>query len=153
MQPFFPELTTLIGIPEVQLKRLQRLQTRAARLITKDSYLVDSKTVLRKLYWLPIRARIKYKVILLTFKALNNLAPQYLRDMVTIVESKRYTRQSTVGVRLVEPRSKLKFGGDRAFSVCAPRLWNSLPISLRCDIEFKVFKKQLKTYLFNEFLS
>ena len=83
---------------------------------------MSSKLVLRKLHWLPIGAIIKYKVILLTFKALSNLAPQYLRDMFTVVEFRRYTGQSCCGVRLVEPRSNLKFGGDRAFSVFAPRL-------------------------------
>ena len=133
----------MYGIPEAQLNRLQRLQTRAARLILRDGCHVDSKVALRKLHWLPIRARIKYKVILLTFKALHDLAPPYLKAMFTIIESKRNTRQSSVGIRLVDPRSKLKFGGDRAFSICAPRLWNSLPSSLRCDIEIKVFKKQL----------
>ena len=92
-------------------------------------------------------------MILLTFKALNDLAPSYLRAMLTVMDSTRNTRQSCSGVRLVEPRSKLKFGGDRAFSICAPRLWNSLLSSLRCDIEIKFLKKQLKTYLFNEFLS
>ena len=143
----------LYGIPETQLNRLQRLQNRAARLITQDSKHVDSKTVLRKLHWLPIRARINFKVVLLAFKALNGLAPPYIRDMLTVIEPKRNTRMSNSGVRLVEPRSKLKFGGDRAFSVCAPRLWNSLPSSLRSDITIKVFKKQLKTYLFKEFLS
>ena len=57
----------LYGIPEAQLNRLERLQNRAARLITKDSSLVESGTVLRKLHWLPVRARIKFKVILLAF--------------------------------------------------------------------------------------
>ena len=143
----------LYGIPETQLNRLQRLQNRAARLITKDSSLVESRTVLRKLHWLPVRARIKFKVILLAFKALHNLAPPYIRDILSVLDSTRCTIQSSSGVRLVEPRSKLKFGGDRAFSICAPRLWYSLPCSLRCETDVKVFKKHLKTILFNEYLS
>ena len=40
----------LFGIPEIQLNRLQRLQNKAARLITQGSKHVDSKTVLPKLH-------------------------------------------------------------------------------------------------------
>ena len=40
--------------------------------------------------------------------------------------------------------------GDRAFSVCGPRLWNALPIRLRLVEELEDFKKDLKTYLFTD---
>ena len=59
---------------------------------------------------------------IINFRALHDLALPYLKAIFTIIESKRNTIQSSVGIRLVEPRSKLKFGGDRALSVCAPRL-------------------------------
>ncbi|KAF7668408.1 hypothetical protein LDENG_00011120, partial [Lucifuga dentata] len=35
--------------------------------------------------------------------------------------------------------------GDRAFSVCAPRLWDSLPEDLRLANSVSPFKTQLKT--------
>ena len=38
--------------------------------------------------------------------------------------------------------------GDRAFSVCGPRLWNALPVDLRMLVDVDVFKKKLKTFLF-----
>jgi len=34
---------------------------------------------------------------------------------------------------LVIPRSRLKFYGYRAFSVCAPKLWNNLPEHIKCS--------------------
>ena len=142
----------LYGIAETQLSRLQRLQNCAARLVTGDSRQVDSIEVLKKLHWLPIRARIRYKVLLLAFKALHNLAPQYLKDMLPVQSNVRITRSSNGGLRLVERKSSLRFGGDRAFSVCAPKLWNELPSSLRCCSNIETFKRQLKTHLFNEFL-
>ena len=43
-----------------------------------------------------------------------------------------------------------KTNGDRAFSVAAPFLWNSLPESLRAVSSVNIFKKQLKTYLLNK---
>ena len=141
----------LFGIAETQLNRLQRLQNYAARLITGDSREIDSVQVLKKLHWLPIRARIRYKILLLTFKSLNNLAPVYLKDLVSIQVHVRNTRSSNEGHRLVERKSKLKYGGDRAFSVCAPRLWNQLPASLRSCSNIISFKRQLKTHLFTSF--
>ena len=141
----------LFGIAETQLNRLQRLQNYAARVITGDSREVDSVQVLKKLHWLPVRARIRYKILLLAYKALNNLAPQYLKDMLSIQTNTRHTRSSNGGLRLVERRSNLKFGGDRAFSVCAPKLWNQLPVTLRSCANINSFKRQLKTIFLTNF--
>ena len=145
-------LTTLYGIAETQLDRLQRLQNYAARIATRDFSDVDSSYVLKKRHWLPIRARIQYKIQLLTYKAINNTAPKYLQDMLKEQPSVRSTRASNSGLRLIERKSRLMFGGDRAFSVSAPRLWNKLPASLRSCPNIDSFKRQLKTHLFKEFL-
>ena len=49
-------------------------------------------------------------------------------------------------------RSRLKFG-ERAFSIAAPRAWNSIPADLRATLNTATFKKNLKTFLFREFHS
>ncbi|XP_076847106.1 uncharacterized protein LOC143492613 isoform X4 [Brachyhypopomus gauderio] len=43
---------------------------------------------------------------------------------------------------------RLQGFGERAFSVVGPKLWNSLPISLRSCTSLKTFKSELKTLLF-----
>ena len=48
----------------------------------------------------------------------------------------------------VVSRSNLKSYGDRAFSVAAPRLWNDIPDSIKCNKDLSSFKRDLKTYLF-----
>ena len=40
---------------------------------------------------------------------------------------------------------------DRAFQINGPKLWNSLPISLRAIWDFDHFKSGLKTYHFTKF--
>ena len=50
---------------------------------------------------------------------------------------------------MVVPRSRLKFG-ERAFSVAAPRAWNSIPADLSATLNTATFKKNLKTFLFRE---
>jgi len=57
-------------------------------------------------------------------------------------------RSSDVSTCVV-PRTHTGFG-DRAFQVAGPRLWNSLPASLRqSDTTVGQFKKLLKTHLFS----
>ena len=41
--------------------------------------------------------------------------------------------------------------GRRAFCFYAPRLWNVLPMYLRQSINIIVFKKKLKTYLWDSY--
>ncbi len=47
------------------------------------------------------------------------------------------------------PQSRLKFKGDRAFAVAAPRLWNQLPPDIKSAPSISVFKSRLKTHLYS----
>ena len=40
-----------------------------------------------------------------------------------------------------------------AFVAAAPKLWNNLPLDLRCTSDFEVFKRNLKTHLFKKAFS
>ena len=40
--------------------------------------------------------------------------------------------------------------GERAISVCGPKLWNALPPGLREEARTDEFKKSLKTFLFKD---
>ena len=71
--------------------------------------------------------RIIFKILLFTFKALNGLAPSYLSDLVKIYAPVRDLRSSSQKL-LAVPFSNMKSYGDRAFSICAPKLWNDLPL-------------------------
>ncbi len=39
--------------------------------------------ILQSLHWLPIKYHISYKILLLTYKALNSLAPAYLTSLLS----------------------------------------------------------------------
>ena len=73
--------------------------------------------LLIELHWLPVEYRIIFKILLITFKILNGIAPNYLKDLL----EPRRTLRSMSKLRLVEPSYKLNIYGLRAFSVCAPR--------------------------------
>ena len=104
---------------------------------------------MRDLHWLPIRARINFKVLLLTFKALHGLAPQYLWSLIGIKTS-CYNLRGSNTLLLAMPSAKFKVTlGDRAFAVAAPSLWKSLPSELRSITCVTSFKTHLKIYLFS----
>ena len=63
---------------------------------------------------------------LMTFKALNNLAPSYIGNLLHL-----FIGCPLNIVLLQVPPSNLKTYGDRAFSVCPPKLWKGLPYYIR----------------------
>ena len=106
-------------------------------------YFYQMLYVLIKLHWLPIKFRIQFKVLLLVYKALNGLAPKYIKELLVPYKPRRHLRSEAKGL-LDDPRTRLKFG-DRAFSIRAPRLWNALPQHLKDYTSCQAFKKCLKT--------
>ena len=103
---------------------------------------------LKELHWLPVEQRIIFKINLICFKILNNLAPDYLVDLIHVYEPTRNLRSSSDKWRLTIKPYNLKTYGFRAFSVIAPILWNDLPIDIRSIDDVNKFKCKLKTFLF-----
>lgn len=134
------------GLPEYELNRLQKLQNQAARLVTNTRRRDHITPVLRSLHWLPVRARIHFKILTFAFRAVHGDGPAYLR--LPLLSAPRTTRAGAAP-RLAYCRAKKKTAGDRAYSVIAPRLWNQLPVDIRSCGSFHNFKKLLKTHLFN----
>ena len=139
----------LFGLPSVHLLKLQRLQNAAARLVSNVPRYSHITPVLCSLHWLPVKFRIDFKILLLTFKAIYGHVPGYLIDLIAIKEQPRYNLRSASGLILKYPSLKLKKTlGGRAFSSAAPNLWNNLPLLIRLEDNFERFKSLLKTHLF-----
>lgn len=132
--------------------KLQRLQNTAARLITRTARNEHITPVLRELHWLPVAKRVEFKILVLTYKSLNDQAPVYLQSLVTF-QSSRSSRplRSANDCRLYEPRYNLEHYGAHAFSIAAPRLWNALPNEIRTAPSLDAFKRTLKTHLFKSY--
>ena len=135
----------LFGLPKKDLDRLQYVQNSAARVLTRTKPWQHITPTLKQLHWLPVKYRIDYKLLLLTYKALHALAPQYLSDLLENYTPARTLRSSDLGLLTVPRAKKL---GDRAFSVAAPTLWNALPLGIRQAQTLASFKSALKTHLF-----
>jgi hypothetical protein len=139
----------LYGLPSFQLEKLQRIQNSAARIISRSKKYDHITPHLTRLHWLPVTQRIVFKILTLTYRCLNNLAPTYLSDLLTPYKPTR-TLRSCSTQSLVVPKSRLKNYGDRAFAVAAPKLWNTLPQAIKEKTSLDSFKKALKSHLFRE---
>ncbi len=138
----------MLGISAADRKQLQKLQNRAARIVFKAERLHPSAPLLKCLHWLPIEQRIKYKVLLVVYKSINGLAPPYLDKFLVQYSSGRENLRSGDDPLLLSIPRTIRNYGDKSFHAAAPRLWNSLPATLRNSSSVTVFRKQLKTFLF-----
>ena len=127
---------------------LQRAQNTAARIITRTRKFTPISPVLIKLHWLPVRFRIDYTILLLSFKATHNQTPAYIRDLLQPYMPTRSLRSSSKKLFTTATYKNITYGG-RAFSNAAPKLWNSLPLDIRESTSLETFKRKLKTHLFS----
>ena len=137
----------LIGLPDSTIRPLQNIQNSAAKVILGLSKFEHISPGLQKVHWFPIKYKIEFKVLTMVFKSLHNEPPTHISDLLQLKKS-NYSLRSANGIKLQEQRSKLKYYGDRAFSVCAPRLWSMLPKNVKTSPNLDIFKKNLKTYFF-----
>lgn len=134
------------GLPLHRIHSLQRVQNSIARLTVPGTGFRDHMTpVLKRLHWLPVQQRIEFKIAVTTFKVLQNQQPQYLANLLTRMPDS--SRRSSGKNLLQMPFIKSEIG-RRSFSYAAPKIWNSLPQSIRDITSLEMFKRHLKASLF-----
>ncbi len=80
------------------------VQNAAARVLTRTRKYDHISPVLSTLHWLPIKHRIDFKILLITYKALNGLAPQYLSELfVDFSQISGFTKISSISPHLAIP--------------------------------------------------
>ena len=121
------------------------------------------------LHWLPVEYRIKYNLLLFTYKGIHQMAPQYIKEMFTRKSSWYRSRLSSVArgivfvngnvsgdivfgdiIYLSVPRTKSVAFEQRSLAIAGPQLWNSLPIDIKMENSLDGFKSKIKTYLFKQ---
>jgi len=140
----------LHGAPSYSIKRLQRVQNNAARIVLEASRRSHASPLLGTLNWLPVQQRIEYKVALLTFKVRSTSTPSYMRLLIQDREHERNLRSTITA--LCQPFTTTTFA-KRAFRCSAPAVWNSLPKTVVSSDSVAVFKSRLKTLIFSQAFS
>ena len=137
-------------MPANLLQRLQSVQNSVARLIyglRRSKHITDA---LLSLHWLRVRERVVYKLAVLTYKALNGLAPLNLSSAFTHVAdvlSRRRLRSAST-YQLLVPSYRRSMIGWGAFPIAGARVWNDLPSDVTSAPSLAVFGRRLKTKLF-----
>ncbi|KAK3553737.1 hypothetical protein QTP70_007589 [Hemibagrus guttatus] len=83
------------------------IQNAAARLVFNLPKFSHTTPLLHSLHWLEVAARIRFKTLMLAYKAKNGPAPSYLKALVTSRTAPRLLR-STSTARLVPPSLREK---------------------------------------------
>ena len=135
----------LYKLPKCLINKLQKVQNNSARLNFKKKKREKVTPMLKSLHWLPIRYRIRYKVNLTTFKALQGMAPKYLKTLLNHIINPLASLRSASMDHLQEQWFTTNFG-ERSFSVSAPKLWNKLPKKIRDIHTVAHCKTALKEY-------
>jgi hypothetical protein len=140
-----------VNLPKSHLMKLQSVQNMAARVISRKQKYDHITPVLRDLHWLPVRERIEYKILLLTYQAIHNLTPPYVKNMLMPCENEHtMSLRSFSNQHLAAPRTKMVSYGDRTFSSAAPKFWNVLPGYIKETNSLDKFKTLLKTHLYRK---
>ena len=95
---------TLAGSPSYMFDKLQSVLNVAARLIFSKRRFESVTPLLRDLHWLRVPQRVEYKLSVLVYCCLHNLAPQYLCDelrRVADISSRQRLRSSSTSALIV----------------------------------------------------
>ncbi|KAK0143133.1 hypothetical protein N1851_018750 [Merluccius polli] len=129
----------LTGLPQKSIKQLQLIQNAAARVLTRTKRSEHITPVLKSLHWLPVSYRIDFKVLLLVYKSLNGLGPEYMNDILVEYKPSRALRSTDLEFKLNMVKQLL----------AAAQNWNKLPAELKSAPTVSIFKSRLKTLLFS----
>ena len=138
----FPRLT----------RKLQLVQNAAAQVLINTPWKSHIRPILQQLHWLPVEFRIRFKVLILTFKALSGPGPTYLRDRLFLFILGRILRSSDAYLLEIPNHQDIRLTSTRkkAFSTLGPTWWNELPLEIRALTELSQFHKACKMTLFRQ---
>ena len=139
----------LCALPNKIIQKLQYVQNGAAKLILLKRKRDHVTPLLKELHWLPIKYRTQFKVLVLTWKIMNDSAPKNISGLITEYKPSMNLRSCNERFLLRSSIAK-NSSGHRAFKNISPFLWNSIPSAVRKSKTVAEFKSKLKHHFFIE---
>ena len=141
----------LANLPANAISEMQRVQNIASHIVLQDEQDLSTTKCLQKLHWIPIKQLIKCKMLTLVYKCLNEQAPSYLHNLLTVNPISDWSIHSNSKCKqLIVPFTKRRTFADRSFSVVGLKYWNELPNELCMLFNLESFHRTLKTHFFHE---
>ena len=125
-----------------EINWLQKLQNRAARIVTNSSFDTPSNKLIEKLGWKTINKLIDIESKTIVFKSLNELAPPYLRSIFRKNSQSTSYRLRNTSTDLRLPKIGIE-NGKKSFSFRGAKLWNSLSANCKQAASLSTFKEHI----------
>ena len=102
-----------------------------------------SASLFNKLKWMTVYQRVRYQNLLLAYKVLNHLTPNYLIDTLNWkIYNHQYSLRSNLNAFIDLNISDVKMEiYKQSFSFCGVLSWNALPDILKSELTFSALKK------------
>ena len=141
--------SVLAGMSDANFKKWERVQYSLARVVTgMPVYSRDHMIpVLAKLHWLPIRARVSFKIATTIIKVRQMGRSSYLAELIEDAVPSRTLRSSASRQCTLKESRTVLCHGTRAFRQTAAKTWNSLPDDVRLADKLETLRSRLKTHL------
>ena len=129
------------------IRKLQLVQNYACRIVTGLKKYDHISEALKSLNWLNVKEKLLFNDLVMVYKCMNNLTPDYLR--------KRFQHRSEIHQRDTRQKSDLSLPkcrlttGQRAFAFRGAKNFNSLPKFIRDTKSLSCFKKRIFKNIFN----
>jgi hypothetical protein len=139
VQPHFDYGDIIFDTANVNDKaRLQKLQSRAARLITGSGPRESRNTMFKQLGWLSLQNRTLWHRYIMIYKCRNNMAPTYLTDCFNQNDT-HHEHDTRHSGNLRATLSTTEYY-HKSFTVSGPTLWNNLPQDIKICNTLNRFK-------------
>ena len=157
LQPqFLYGITVWGGTHSKGLTRLNKLQKKAIRIVTKSKKMDHSEPRLKKLGILKLDDLYKVQSVCMVFDCMKKSTPYYFQNLFYFIENSHRATRSVVS----HPRniclSRLRQKGpitSSSFFTLAVKHWNELPDNFKLIPTKKVFRKHVKEHYLKEYKS
>ena len=135
------------SITETLSNKLQKLQNRAARIVSGLPYSVPSNEIRQHLGWPSLVEMRRRDKAIMMYKIVHGHTAPYLKDMFNKQKSSEVygLRNSKLGVQIPQARTS---HFRNSFSFTGASIWNSLPENLKDEKSLFSFKRHIKNYKF-----
>ena len=110
---------------KTEVTQLQKLQNRAARIVTGSSFDAPSGPIIEGLVWKTIEELIESETQTMVYKSLNELAPRYLSELFIRNSQFSFYNLRSTEADLWLPKKRTS-NGQKCFSFRGAKLWNDL---------------------------
>ena len=145
VEPYFDYCSIVWnGIGDNLADKLQKLQNRAARVITGADYLTPTNEILNKFGWSNLKERRNKQKALMMFEIVNGMTPRYLKDIFSARPGASVYNLRTSLDDIAIPRARTDYY-RKSFAFTGAKIWNALPNNMKSELSFETFRNKLKS--------